>query len=96
MYVTVYGYMHLKDLLWLIDKSRGEPATDFYLVLHGQSCRKSTVIEQTNKQTKFEWNPCSGFGEVKNVKRFTYDDDGESDHYILATRFVTVPFIGYL
>ena len=41
--VNVYCHMHLKDrdLLWFIEKIRGDAATDFYLQLHGQRCQKA-------------------------------------------------------
>ena len=48
---TVYGDMHYKDLLGSIEKSRVlYPVPDFYLVLHVLRCRKSTMIDKTNKQ----------------------------------------------
>ena len=46
--------MHLKDLLWLTEKSRGDPVTDFYILLNGKSSRKSTTMEQTNKLVEVE------------------------------------------
>ena len=43
---TVYGDMHLKDLLGSIVKVEyGIPVPDFYLVLHGICCRKSTIMD---------------------------------------------------
>ena len=41
---TVYGDMHLKDLLGSIVRVGYHiPVPDFYLVLHGLRCRKSTI-----------------------------------------------------
>ena len=43
---TVYGDMHLKDLLGSIVKvGIFIPVPDFYLVLHGLRCRKSTIMD---------------------------------------------------
>ena len=43
---TVYGDMHLKDLLGSIVRVGYHiPILDFYLVLHGLRCRKSTIID---------------------------------------------------
>ena len=43
---TVYGEMHLKDLLGsFLRVGYRIPVPDFYLVLHGLRCRKSTVID---------------------------------------------------
>ena len=43
---TVYGEMHLKDLLGsFVRVGYRIPVPDFYLVLHGLRCRKSTVID---------------------------------------------------
>ena len=42
---TVYGDMHLKDVLGLILRvGYCIPVPDFYLVLHGLCCRKSTIM----------------------------------------------------
>ena len=49
---TVYGDMHLKDLLGSIVRvGYPIPAPDFYLVLHGLRWRKSTIDNGLN-QTK--------------------------------------------
>ena len=49
---TVYGDMHLKDLLGSIVRVGYRiPVPDFYLVLHGLHCRKSTILNGLN-QTK--------------------------------------------
>ena len=43
---TVYGEMHLKDLLGsFVRVGYRIPVPDFYLVLHGLCCRKSTIID---------------------------------------------------
>ena len=43
---TVYGDMHLKDLLGLIVRVGYHiPVPDFDLVLHGLRCRKSTIMD---------------------------------------------------
>ena len=43
---TVYGVMHLKDLLGsIIRVGYRIPVPDFYLVLHGLRCRKSTIMD---------------------------------------------------
>ena len=43
---TVYGDMHLKDLLGSYVRVRYRiPVPDFYLVLHGLRCRKSTIMD---------------------------------------------------
>ena len=43
---TVYGEMHLKDLLGsFIRVGHRIPVPDFYLVLHGLRCRKSTIMD---------------------------------------------------
>ena len=43
---TVYGEMHLKDLLGsFVRVGYRIPVPDFYQVLHGLRCRKSTVID---------------------------------------------------
>ena len=43
---TVYGDMHLKDLLGSIVKVGYRiPVPDFYLVLHGLRSRKSTILD---------------------------------------------------
>ena len=45
---TVYGDMHLKDLLGSIVRvGYCFPVPDFYLVLHGLRCRKSTIMDYT-------------------------------------------------
>ena len=45
---TVHGEMHLKDLLGsFIRVGYRIPVPDFYLVLHGLRCRKSTIMDQT-------------------------------------------------
>ena len=42
---TVYGDMHLKDLLGSFVRVEYHiPVPDFYLVLHGLCCRKSIII----------------------------------------------------
>ena len=47
---TVYGEMHLKNLLGsFVRVGYHIPVPDFYLVLHGLRCRKSTIMDQTNK-----------------------------------------------
>ena len=46
VYGTVYGEMYLKDLLGsFVRVGYRIPAPDFYLVLHGVRCRKSTVMD---------------------------------------------------
>ena len=43
---TVYGEMHLKDLLGSFVRAGYRiPVPDFYLVLHGLRCRKSTIMD---------------------------------------------------
>ena len=43
---TVYGDMHLKDLLGSIVRvGYRTPIPDFYLVLHRLRCRKSTIMD---------------------------------------------------
>ena len=43
---TVYGEMHLKDLLGsFVRVGYRIPFLDFYLVLHGLRCRKSTIMD---------------------------------------------------
>ena len=43
---TVYGEMHLKDLLGsFVGVGYRIPVPDFYLVLHGLRCRKSTIMD---------------------------------------------------
>ena len=45
---TVYGEMHLKDLLGSFVRVGYRipvPVPDFYLVLHGLRCRKSTIMD---------------------------------------------------
>ena len=42
---TVYGEMHLRDLLGPFVISYRIPVPDFYLVLHGLRCRKSTIMD---------------------------------------------------
>ena len=45
---TVYGDMHLKDLLGsFVRVGYRIPVPDFYLVLHGLRCRKSTIMDKT-------------------------------------------------
>ena len=45
---TVYGEMHLKDLLGsFVRLGYRIPVPDFYLVLHGLRCRKSTIMDKT-------------------------------------------------
>ena len=47
---TVYGEMHLKDLLGsFVRVGYRIPVPDFYLVLHGLRCRKSTIMDSTKK-----------------------------------------------
>ena len=46
---TVYGEMHLKDLLGsFVRVGYCIPFPDFYLVLHGLCCRNSTIMDLTN------------------------------------------------
>ena len=43
---TVYEEMHLKDLLGsFVRVGYRIPVPDFYLVLHGLRCRKSTIMD---------------------------------------------------
>ena len=43
---TVYGEMHLKVLLGsFVRVGYRIPVPDFYLVLHGLRCRKSTIMD---------------------------------------------------
>ena len=43
---TIYGDMHLKDILGSIARAGYcIPVPDFYLVLHGLRCRKSTIMD---------------------------------------------------
>ena len=43
---TVYGEMHLKDLLGsFVRVGYRIPVPDFYPVLHGLRCRKSTIMD---------------------------------------------------
>ena len=43
---TVYGDMHLKNLLGsFVRVGYRIPVPDFYLVLHGLRCRKSTIMD---------------------------------------------------
>ena len=43
---TVYGEMHLKDLLGsFVRIGYRIPVPDFYLVLHDLRCRKSTIMD---------------------------------------------------
>ena len=43
---TVYGDMHLKDLMGSIARvGYCNPVPDFYLVLHGFRCTKSTIMD---------------------------------------------------
>ena len=45
---TVYGEMHLKDLLGsFVRVGYRIPVPDFYLVLHGLRCQKSTIMDRT-------------------------------------------------
>ena len=45
---TVYGEVHLKDLLGaFVRVGYRIPVPDFYLVLHGLRCRKSTIMDKT-------------------------------------------------
>ena len=55
VYGTVYGEMHLKDPLGSIVRVWYRiPFPDFYLVLHGLRCRKSTIMDSTSTlQTLF-------------------------------------------
>ena len=47
---TVNREMHLKDLLGsFVRVGYRIPVPDFYLVLHGLRCRKSIIMDQTNK-----------------------------------------------
>ena len=41
----VYGDMHLKDLGSFVRAGYRIPVPDFYLVLHGLRCRKSTIMD---------------------------------------------------
>ena len=57
MYGTVYGDMHLKNLLGSIVRVGYHiPVPDFYLVLHGLRCRKSTIngLNQTKPNCKID------------------------------------------
>ena len=43
---TVYGDIHLKDLLGsFVRVGYRSPVPDFYLVLHGLRCRKTTIMD---------------------------------------------------
>ena len=42
---TVYGEMYLKDLGSIVRVGYPIPFPDFYLVLHGLRCRKSTKMD---------------------------------------------------
>ena len=84
---TVYGDMHLKDLLGsFVRVGYHIPVPDFYLVLHGLRCRKSTIMDKSSIN-----NHCSdkvelhvfGFGCLQEeyedsqgnvVTKKTYDD----------------------
>ena len=45
---TVYGEMHLKDLMGsFVRVGYRIPVPDFYLVLYGLHCRKSTIMDYT-------------------------------------------------
>ena len=47
--MELYGDMHLKDLLGsFVRVGYRIPVLDFYLVLHGLRCRKSTIIQIMN------------------------------------------------
>ena len=47
---TVYGEMHLKDLLGsFVRVGYRIPVPDFYLVLHGLRCRKSTIMDNPER-----------------------------------------------
>ena len=49
---TVYGEMHLKDLLGsFVRVGYRIPVPDFYLVLHGLRCRKSTIMDKTKTKS---------------------------------------------
>ena len=48
---TVYGDMHLKDLLGSI-AGYSIPVPDFYLVLHGLRCRKNTIMDKSINQSR--------------------------------------------
>ena len=46
MFGTVYGDLHLKDLLGsFVRVGYCILVSDFYLVLHGLRCRKSTIMD---------------------------------------------------
>ena len=46
VYATFYGDMHLKDLLGSIERAGYcIPFPDFYLVIHGLRCQKSTIMD---------------------------------------------------
>ena len=50
----VYGDMHLKDLLGsFLRVGYRIPVPDFYLVLHGLRCRKSTIMDKSINQSSF-------------------------------------------
>ena len=52
---TVYWDMHLKDLLGsMVIVGYRIPVPDFYLVLHGLRCRKSTIMDQTKPNQTYK------------------------------------------
>ena len=61
---TVYGEMHLKDLLGSLVRVGYRipqiPVPDFYLVLHGLRCRKITImgLNQTKLGSNSNTYPC--------------------------------------
>ena len=65
---TVYGEMHLKDLLGSIVRVGYRiPVPDFYLVLHGLRCQKSTVMDLSINQSYYYLLILAGTnGKMKN------------------------------
>ena len=54
---TAYGDMHLKDLLGsIIRVGYCIPVPDFYLVLHGLRCLKSTIMDESYMYNLFPSN----------------------------------------
>ena len=68
---TVYGDMHLKDLLGSITRvGYCIPVLDFYLVLHGLCCRKSTIMSD-REPTRWQHNRI--YPHPINPCMYTYD-----------------------
>ena len=71
---TVYGEMHLKDLLRTIARvGYGILGPDFYLVLHGLRCRKKHYNDSINQYLKLiqiyiKHADCKCFGNETNPK----------------------------